>query len=103
MLRPRSTAAMLLVSIIVSVLLCGIVAAELPELLTLTDNTSNDFTIHKSGLAERAPKLSVANHLPIRLHGQDSESGARVCWADAFGDAGPPSAELFVLNSVLRR
>jgi hypothetical protein len=34
-----------LVTALVSVLVCGIVATELPELLYLTDNTSNDFTI----------------------------------------------------------
>jgi hypothetical protein len=38
----------ILVPILVSLLLCGIVAAEFPELLSLTDNTANDFTIWKT-------------------------------------------------------
>jgi hypothetical protein len=33
---------------LVSLLLCAIVASELPELLTLTDNTANDFTLRRA-------------------------------------------------------
>ena len=33
------------VSLLLSLLVCGIVAAEFPELMSLTDNTSNDFTV----------------------------------------------------------
>lgn len=38
----------ILVPALLSLLLCGIVAAEFPELLSLNDNTSNDFTVSKT-------------------------------------------------------
>jgi hypothetical protein len=38
----------ILVSSLVALLLCGIVASEFPELLSLTDNTANDFTLRKT-------------------------------------------------------
>jgi len=37
--------------VIVFLLLCGIVGGEIPELLALTDNTTNDFTILKMNSA----------------------------------------------------
>jgi hypothetical protein len=33
---------------LVSLLLCAIFASELPELLSLTDNTTNDFTVRNA-------------------------------------------------------
>ena len=33
---------------LVSVLLCAIVASELPELLSLTDNVANDYTLRRA-------------------------------------------------------
>jgi hypothetical protein len=102
MFRRRSISAKMLVPIIASMLLCGIVAAEFPELLSLVDNVSNDFTIRKAGSAECAPMLRAANHKPIPLNRKDSEYGTHIRWAATFGDAKPPSSELFVFHSVLR-
>jgi hypothetical protein len=42
---------------LVSLLLCAIVAAELPELLSLTDNTANDFTVRS---ADSSPVFNTA-------------------------------------------
>jgi hypothetical protein len=47
MARARLKIVGLLVPALLSLLLCGIVAAEFPELLSLTDNTANDFAICK--------------------------------------------------------
>jgi hypothetical protein len=47
MARARLKIVGLLVPALLSLLLGGIVAAEFPELLSLTDNTANDFTICK--------------------------------------------------------
>jgi len=41
----RDIAVKTFIAAVVSLLLCGIIAAELPELLTLTNNTSSDFTV----------------------------------------------------------
>lgn len=47
---------------LVSLLLCGIFASELPELLSLTDNTANDFTMRSANLLV-APVLDSARHV----------------------------------------
>ena len=93
----------MLIAITVSVLFCGIVAAELPELLSLGDNTSNDFTICKAGSAECASMLSAVNSGPIRLNLEDSECGTRIRWAATVEGKKRKSSDLFVLHSVLRR
>jgi hypothetical protein len=93
----------MLIGITVSVLFGGIVAAELPELLSLEDNTSNDFTICKAGSAECASMLSAVNPGPIRLNLEDSEYGKRIRWAATFEGTKPKSTDLFVFHSVLRR
>ena len=49
MLTHRSILDRLPLSLAVCFLLCGIASAEIPELLSLIDNTSNDFTISKAG------------------------------------------------------
>ena len=76
------------------------VASELPELLSLADNASNDFSIRASDLA---PILRVANQTPIPVDMRDSESGTRPCRASTFRRAKPSSFESFDLHSVLRR
>lgn len=47
MARARMKIVGVLVPALFLLLMCGIVAAEFPELLSLTDNTANDFTICK--------------------------------------------------------
>lgn len=92
----------MLLPIIVIVLLFGTAVGELPELLSLTDNVSNDFTILKAGFAECAPVVSATSHEPIPLINNQSD-GAVVRWITAFDGAKPASPDLLVLHSVLRR
>jgi hypothetical protein len=47
MKRKKASVGRIFAQVIVFLLLCGIVGGEIPELLTLTDNTTNDFTIRK--------------------------------------------------------
>lgn len=103
MFRRGSTSAKLLVAVAASVFLLGIVATELPELLTLSDNTSNDFAMRKAGSAECASMLSTANHRPMSLNMKDSEYGTDIRCAPALEDPKPASSDLFFLHSVLRR
>jgi hypothetical protein len=103
MFRRRSTSAKFLVAVAVSVFLLGIVAAELPELLTLSDNTSNDFAMRQAGSAECASILSTANHRLMPLNMKDSEHGTDIRCAPALEDPKPASSDLFFLHSVLRR
>jgi hypothetical protein len=63
--------------VIVFLLLCGIVGGEIPELLALTDNTTNDFTILKMNsvisprLRNTSGRIRVADvvELKITAHG----------------------------------
>jgi hypothetical protein len=87
---------------IVSLLLCGIIAAELPELLSLTDNTSNDFTISKVS-SSRLPNAQTVQNVQkgaIDLNNPSHNS--------LFLHLGPSvkaeliPALLFILHSILR-
>jgi hypothetical protein len=103
MFRRGSSSAKLLVVVAASVFLLGIVVNELPELLTLSDNTSNDFAMRKAGAAEFASMLSTANHRPLPLNMKGPEYGTDIRWAPALEDPKPASSDLFFLYSVLRR
>lgn len=48
MARRRTRTGGVVAQVIVFLLLCGIVGGEFPELLSLIDNTSNDFTVRKT-------------------------------------------------------
>lgn len=93
----------LLLCFVASLLLCGIVASEVPELISLTDNPSNDFTIRKCGGCESAMMLGVAIHKSVPLDTQKSECEARAhCLPSLIPTEIIPS-DLLELHSVLRR
>jgi hypothetical protein len=102
MFRRRSTSVKLLVAIAASVFLLGIVATELPELLTLSDNTSNDFAMRKAGATDFASILSAASQRPLPLNTLGAEYAADIRCAPVFEDPNPPSSDLLSLLSVLR-
>jgi hypothetical protein len=60
MLIRRSTRHVFLFSLIACVLFCTMATAEMPELLSCTDDTSNDFTLRESASAESARAVSTA-------------------------------------------
>jgi hypothetical protein len=93
----------LLFSFVVCLLLCGIVSAEIPELLSLTDNASNDFTIHKTCRREFKPTLSAAIHKSLPPDTKNFECGAHTHCASTFVGVETISTDLLVLHSVLRR
>jgi hypothetical protein len=66
----------LLIPTLLCLLLCGILSAELPELLSLTDNTANDFTVHNSNnLVSRA---NSHPRRPVRIADINSSTSASV-------------------------
>jgi hypothetical protein len=69
MVRRRTRIGGVVAHVIVFLLLCGIVGGEFPELLSLNDNTSNDFTISKTN--------SIVSCLP-----RDAGRGDRVSDAE---------------------
>jgi hypothetical protein len=67
MFAHRSTFAPLLLSCLACWLSCVIVFGEIPELVSLTDNTSNDFAVRRPASAESVHGLSVAKQGAIQI------------------------------------
>jgi hypothetical protein len=62
MRRTRTNIGRILVPALVLLIFCGIVAAEFPELLTLTDSSRNDFTIRKVDSKASTIQDSASTH-----------------------------------------
>lgn len=98
----RSSASKLLVPIIVGLLLCGVIAAELPELLSLTDNTSNDFTLRKSPAPQGAQNLRAASNNAGRVNTEVFADNQQFGRTAAFDEVKRVSPNLFVVLCTLR-
>lgn len=90
-----------LIGIAASLLIFGILVAELPELFSLVDNTSNDFTIRKMARVECAATLGITAEQPLPLDVNKRKHDGCAWSADSFVRAGM-SPDLLVLYSVLR-
>lgn len=92
----------ILVPVLVSVLFCAIVAAEFPELLSLTDNTANDLTIWKTNPAARPiEQVAVTLHMATS-HFKKPTAIALKAYSARIEVAKLPSSDLLALRSVLR-
>src|SRR5215472_6354116 len=88
--KHRSIFGRVVLCLLVCVLLCGIVSSELPELLSLTDNTSNDFTFRKTSGQECVSTLGAAVHKSVPLDMKNSECGpcTKLCaYACGYGNS----------------
>jgi hypothetical protein len=103
MLTHRCILGRLLLSLAVCFLLCGIASAEIPELLSLVDNTSNDFTISKAVRQECTSTLSEGTPNSVPLDTQNLECGARPHCGPTVVSAETIFSDLFVLHSDFRR
>jgi len=103
MSRRRLTSARILFPVIASLLLLGIVGAELPELLSLVDNTSNDFMVRKVGRAESARPFAAASHGSLLPDTRSLGCGTRTQGRAAVLGTELVSFDLIALHSVLRR
>ena len=93
----------LLLSFVACLLLCGVLTSEIPELVSLTDDTSNDFSIRKFGGRESATMLSSAIHESVPLDARKSECEARaLCLRSSIPPEMNP-ADLLELHCVFRR
>ena len=99
MSKHRSTVARLLITFAVCLVFCAVLFAEVPELMSLTDNVSNDFTIHKTGNREFAKALNAASHIHFL---RDAERFERATSASFVANPETPASPLFLLGSVLR-
>lgn len=91
-----------LVPVLVSVLLCAIVAAEFPELLSLTDNTANDLKIWKTNPSARPiEQVAVTLHMATS-HFKKPTAIALKAYSAGIEVATLPFSDLLALHSVLR-
>ena len=103
MFARRSTFTPLLLSCLACWLSCLLVFGEFPELLSLTDNTSNDFAIRTAVSAEGVHALSVAKQGAIQIFAKTVVHISAELWKSAVQDTSPTRSALFIVNSVLRR
>ena len=97
----RSTRHAFLFSLVACVLFCTMAASELPELLTVRNDTSNDFTLRESASSESTRAVSTAPQIVIQRF---TAAEVFVLVQPVKVDDGTSAAEppLFILNSVLR-
>jgi hypothetical protein len=103
MARNQPNIGKILVTAVVVLLLCGIVAGEFPELLSLTDNATNDFTVLRTKSVASRVLHAVRKQLPV----SDVDSNT-LTPASLFSYARPSEKEAyvpsgaFVLHPILR-
>jgi hypothetical protein len=103
MSRRRIASAGLLAPLVASLLILGIVATELPELVSLVDDTSNDFVVRNASHKECAPAFTSPSHSFLQPEINHFRFDARQERATSFVVAELDPSELFLLHSVLRR
>jgi len=70
MVSKRIIISKILAQAVLCLLSCGIVAGELPELLSLTDNATNDFTV--TGSRPVVPPVRLNASKSVRIADKDS-------------------------------
>ena len=104
MARRRTRIGGTLAQVIVFLLLCGIVGAEFPELLSLTDNTSNDFTVRKTNsMVSSLPRDASRHHRVSDLEPNiAAHNGGTFSRLSPFEKAELVPSDVFILYSILR-
>jgi hypothetical protein len=102
MFARHSTLIPLLLSCLACWLSCVIIFGELPELLSLTDNTSNDFAMRRAASVEGMHASSVAKQGAVQIFARALGCSAELR-EGTVEDTSPTHSALFIINSVLRR
>jgi hypothetical protein len=99
----RSRFLRLMFPVVICLLLGGILSTEIPELLCLTDITSNDFTVQPTVSAEsgRALRVTMPSATPIAVRVAEREE--RQFRTATEESSSPEHLELFLFHSILRR
>ena len=103
MIRKRNSTGRFVRQLIVLLLLCGIAGGEIPELLTLTDNTANDFAVRKTD-SVISPLLRCGNRHVRVADARPSSAMNDVLFPrfDTFEKASLVSSAALILDTVLR-
>jgi hypothetical protein len=93
----------LLFPVVICLLLYGILSAEIPGLLCLMDNTSNDFTAQQtiSPQAGRVLRVTMPVATPIAVRVAQHEE--MQFWTITREGSSPEHLGLFILHSIRRK
>src|SRR5215472_15070723 len=102
MVSKRISFGKILARALLCLLLCAIVAGELPELLSLTDNTTNDFTVRGARSAVPAVRLNASQN--GRVADQDSAPALDFLSLreSPYEKAELAPSDILILHSILR-
>jgi hypothetical protein len=98
----RSLHSRILFCTIISVLLCSVFATELPELLSLTDSTSNDFTVRDAAARPFPAHASAGVGTSSAFDLKNYPQAVGLLHSVVHESTTPVSADLQYLHSVLR-
>jgi hypothetical protein len=102
MLSRRSIRSRILFSTVIGVLLCSVFATELPELLSLTDSTSNDFTLRDAAVRLSPAHTGTQADATIAFELRNFAWALGVLHSLPHESTTPVSADLQYLHSILR-
>jgi hypothetical protein len=86
----------------VSVLMCAIFASEMPELLSLTDNVANDYTLRRAD-SSVSPVLDNARKVQKPVLEFNFSTQDFIFWRVGSPEKKELALCLFILYSALRR
>jgi hypothetical protein len=102
MASKRISIGKILARALLCLLLCAIVAGELPELLSLTDNATNDFTVSGARPVVPPVRLNASKH--VRIADKDSAPAPNLLFSrqSPFKKAELVPSDVLILYSILR-
>ena len=103
MSRGPHLLAKLLFSMIACVLVCGVFASEIPEEITLTNDTSNDFVLRSPPILKSPQALGSARQDARFFQSIPAPDSLVQFSAFVFDVPSPIGQALFILHSALRR
>jgi len=100
--RRRSLQSRILFCTVIGMLLCSVFATEIPELLSLTDSTSNDFTVRDAAARVSSVHTSTQAGTSNAFDLNNFVDAPGLLNSLAHENTTPVSADLQYLHSVLR-
>jgi hypothetical protein len=102
MFNRRSIHSRLLFATVIGVLLCSVFATELPELLSLTDRTSNDFTIRDAAVRLSPTHTGTQAGATIAFVLRSFTQSLGILHSLPYESTTPVTADFQYLHSILR-
>jgi hypothetical protein len=102
MVSKRISVGKILARALVCLLMCAIVAGEFPELLSLIDNTSNDFTVRSAHSVVPLVRLTASKRVRIAVNNSAPAPNLFFSHLSPFENAELVPSDVFIRYSILR-